>query len=78
MPQRAIDEVNKLLNHVRKGCLSEIPTSGGTNRNEGLHRFLNKTLKKSRLGVQFAIALLGVFFMFGMKSRCQSIPTRRG
>lgn len=62
VPQSAIDEVDKLLVHVRKGCLSNIPPSGGTSRNEGIHRVLNKTLKKSRIGIQFAIALLGVFF----------------
>ena len=78
MPQRAIDEVNKLLNHVRKGCLSEIPTSGGTNRNEGLHRFLNKTLKKSRLGVQFAIALLGVFFYVWNEKQMSKHSNKKG
>jgi len=62
IPQGALDEVNKLLIHVEKGCLSDIPPSGGTSRNEGLHRVLNKTLKKSRVGIQFAIALLGMFF----------------
>ncbi|KAJ7353725.1 hypothetical protein OS493_032595 [Desmophyllum pertusum] len=49
VPQSAIDEVDKLLVHVRKGCLSNIPPSGGTSRNEGIHRVLNKTLKKSRI-----------------------------
>jgi len=62
MPQCAVDEINKLLIHVEKGCLSDIPPSGGTSRNEGIHRVLNKTLKKSRIGIQFAIALLGMFF----------------
>lgn len=62
IPQPALDEIDKLLVHVRKGCLSEIVPSGGTSRNEGIHRVLNKTLKKSRIGIQFALALLGVFF----------------
>ena len=62
IPQCAVEEVNKLLIHVEKGCLSDIPPSGGTSRNEGIHRILNKTLKKSRIGIQFAIALLGMFF----------------
>lgn len=71
MPQCAVDEINKLLIHVEKGCLSDIPPSGGTSRNEGIHRVLNKTLKKSRIGIQFAIALLGMFFIFGMKNNYQ-------
>jgi hypothetical protein len=62
IPQNGIDEINKLLVHVGRGCLSDIPQSAGTNRNEGIHRVLNKTLKKSRIGIQFALALLGVFF----------------
>ena len=62
IPQCAIDEVDKLLLHVRKGCLSHIPPTGGTSRNEGIHRLLNKALKKSRIGIQSALALLGVFF----------------
>ena len=64
IPQCAIDEVDKLLLHVRKGCLSHIhvPPAGGTSRNKGIHRVSNKTLKKSRIGIQFAVALLGVFF----------------
>ena len=30
LPQSAIDEIDKLLIHVRKGCLSDIAPSGGT------------------------------------------------
>lgn len=55
--------------HVRKGCLSGIAPSGGTSRNEGIHRVFNKTLKKSRIGVQFAIALLGMFFYMWNEKR---------
>ena len=61
IPHSAIIEIDKLLVHVRKG-LSDIPPSGGTSRNEGIHKVLNKTLKKSRIGIQFALALLGIFF----------------
>ena len=56
------EAIDNLLVHVRKGCLSNIPPSAGTNRNEGLHRILNKTFRKSRIGLQSAIALLGKFF----------------
>ena len=66
----------KLLIHVEKGCLSDIPPSGGTSRNEGIHRILNKTLKKSRIGIQFAIALLGMFFIYGMKNKYQQRKTK--
>ena len=42
--------------------MSDFSPSGGTSRNEGIHKVLNKTLRKSRIGIQFALALLGIFF----------------
>ena len=77
IPQCAIDEIDKLLVHVRKGCLSDIEPSGGTSRNEGIHRMLNKTLKKSRLGIQFALALLGIFFYMWNEKRILSVETQK-
>ena len=58
----AIKEIEKLKVHVRKGCLSGIPPSGGTNRNEALHKTLNKTVRRSRIGLELALAFLGLFF----------------
>lgn len=55
-------EIQNLLIHVDKGCLSEIPPNFGTNRNENLHRSLNKRLSGTRLGVEVAVALLATFF----------------
>ena len=48
VPQCAPDEIDKLLLHVTKGYLSHIPPTGGTSRNEGLHRVLIKSLKKTK------------------------------
>ena len=77
LPQSAITEIDKLLLHVRKGCLSDIPPSGGTSRNEGIHRVLNKTLKKSRLGIQFALALLGIFFYMWNEKHIRSVEDQK-
>ena len=77
IPQCAIDEVDKLLLHVRKGCLSHITPAGGTSRNEGIHRVLNKTLKKSQIGIQFAIALLGVFFYVWNEKKLSGEQTKK-
>ena len=77
IPQCAINEIDKLLVHVRKGCLSDIEPSGGTSRNEGIHRILNKTLKKSRLGIQFALALLGIFFYMWNEKRILSVENQK-
>lgn len=58
----AVKEINNLKHHVIKGCLSAIPPSGGTNRNEAIHKSLNKSLKQSRIGLELALAFLGLFF----------------
>ena len=55
-------KLRKLSVHVREGCFSDIPPSGGNSWNEGSHKVLKKTLRKSRIGIQFALALLGIFF----------------
>ena len=55
-------EIDNLRKHMQKGCLSGIPSSFGTNRNENLHRMLNKRLAGNRLGVQLTVAHLSTFF----------------
>ena len=62
LPSSAVREIEKLKCHITKGCLSGIPPSAGTNRNEVLHKTLNKSLKHSRIGIELAIAFLGIFF----------------
>ena len=64
LPPAAITEVNSLLTHIQRGCLSGILPGRGTNRNERLHRELNKHMRQSRYGVELAYALLTkVFFL---------------
>jgi hypothetical protein len=41
-PVLAHDEIEKLLVHIRLGCLSDIPPVIGINRNERLHQKLRK------------------------------------
>lgn len=62
LPSSAVHEIEKLKGHVTKGRLSGIPPSGGMNRNEALHRTLNRSLKRSRIGLELALAFLGLFF----------------
>ena len=54
----ALSELNKLRKHMEKGCLSGIKPGRGTNRNEGLHKNLNKIMGSSRYGVELSYALL--------------------
>ena len=37
-------EIENLPKHIQKGCLSEILPGCGTERNEGLHRLLNRSM----------------------------------
>ena len=63
LPSGGVKEIDNLKHHVIKGCLSGIiPPSGGTNRNEAIHKSLNKSLKRSRIGLELALAFLGLLF----------------
>lgn len=60
----SIQQLEQLKMHADRGCLSFIPVSSGTNRNENLHRLLNRTMltSASTLGPELALALLSLFF----------------
>ena len=57
-------EICNLRLHVQKGCLSDIPPGCGTERNEGLHRLLNRSMISgaTRISVELTIALLTILF----------------
>lgn len=55
-------ELENLKKHMERGCLSGIPPHFGTNRNENLHRSLNKRLSGNRIGVELAVAVIATFF----------------
>ena len=59
-------EIEHLRLHIQKGCLSHIPPGCGTERNEQLHRLLNRSLitGATRISVELAIALLSVLFYY--------------
>lgn len=59
-----LTEIESLGNHIRKGCLSDIPPGYGTEKNEYLHRLLNRSLitGATTISVEIATALLTVFF----------------
>jgi len=46
--------------HIKRGCLSNIPPGGGTNKNERFHQHLNSFFHRSRIGVLLAYALLTI------------------
>lgn len=57
-PHAAVKEINCLMKHIDRGCISGIKPGCGTNRNERLHRELNKILSSSRYGVELGYASL--------------------
>ena len=54
----AIKEIQCLLLHIRRGCLSGILPGRGTSRNERLHKDINSHMRSSRYGVELAYALI--------------------
>ncbi len=58
LSNEALDEFDRLSAHIRKGCLSDIPVEGGTNRNEAFHRYINRFFHKSRMGILLGYALM--------------------
>ena len=58
LPHAAVKEINCLMKHINRGCLSGIKPGRGTNRKERLHRELNKILSSSCYGVELGYALL--------------------
>ena len=51
LSDEAIEEIENLGGHIMKGCLSDIPVGGGTNKNEAFHRYVNQFFHKSRMGI---------------------------
>ena len=69
LSEATLEEISHIRQHVQKGCLSDIPPGCGTERNEGLHRLLNRSLISgaTRISVQLAIALLTILFFYHNK-----------
>ena len=53
-------EIIPLRLHITRGCLSNIPPGGGTNRNEALHKTINPHFRQSRIGISLAVALISI------------------
>ena len=63
IPKKAVKEINNLLCHARKGCISDISVGSQTQKNENLHRHLRQYLSgRPLLGAESLVALLYTFF----------------
>ncbi len=56
-------EIENLKRHIKKGCLSGIDVGCGTNRDERLHREMNKIFKTQSIGAELAYVRLTELFM---------------
>ena len=66
LSEETLVEIEKLKKHIVKGCLSGIPPGFGTERNEQLHRLLNRSMitGATRISVELAVAILTVLFYY--------------
>lgn len=66
LSKETMGEIEKLKKHIDKGCLSGIPPGFGTERNEQLHRLLNRSMLTgaTRISVELAVAILTVLFYY--------------
>ena len=71
----AVNEIDKLRVHIRKGCLSNIEVGCGTNRNEALHKHINSFFYQSRISMLLAYALMTVL-LYSHNSTQQIKPKR--
>ena len=76
LTDEAIQEISRLKVHVSRGCLSEIPTSCGTNRNEAFHRYIRTFFHKSRLGALLAYALM-MMIVFHFNNRNKKLNLQK-
>ena len=87
LTEESLKQIDALKVHIKKGCLSGIPPGFGTEKNEQLHRLLNRSLLSgaTRINIELAVALISVLFYYHSKrvasnrkhscsSRIQCVP----
>jgi hypothetical protein len=57
-----LKEISKIREHMKKGCLSNIPPHCSTSLNERLHKDMRKLLCVNRIGAQLAYAKFTRYF----------------
>ena len=74
LTRSALEEIENLRCHIAKECLSDIPAGYGTEKNEQLHRLLNRSLitGATRISTELAIALLSILLHYHTKKASSS------
>ena len=78
----SLREIEHFRKHIRKGCLSGIPVGCGTEKNERLHRHLNRSLLcgVSKIGPELAIAVMTyacVLYAWNCKRKGSHLQSKR-
>lgn len=75
-----IHQIENLRKHIQKGCLSDIPVACGTEKNERLHRHLNRSLLcgVSKIGPELAIAIMTcALYAWNCKRKGKTLQSKR-
>ena len=64
LTKETLEEIKRLKKHILNNCLSGIPPGFGTERDEQLHKLLNRSLLSgaTRINVELVVAILAVLF----------------
>ena len=75
-----LHQTELLCKHKRNGCLSNIPVGCGTEKNERLHRHLNRSLLcgVSKIGPELAIAVMTcVLYAWNCKRKGSHLQSKK-
>ena len=79
LPKETLYQLECLRKHIQKGCLSDIPPGCGTEKNERLHRHINRSLLcgVSKIGPELAIAVMScALFAWNYKRQINRLTSR--
>ena len=65
--KKSLRAIENIKIHIKEGCLSEIPSGCGTNKNERLHKKLRKIAGRSWSKWSFNICDPGALYFCGKK-----------
>ena len=79
LSKETLHQLECLRKHIQKGCLSDIPPGCGTEKNERLHRHINRSLLcgVSKIGPELAIAVMScALFAWNCKRQINRLTSR--
>ena len=80
LKKETLVQIENLRKHIKKGCLSDIPVGCGIEKNEPLHRHLNRSLLcgVSIIGPKLAVAVMAcALYAWNCKRRGKTLLNKR-